>query len=136
MTDALMNLYNRAPIALGHAHPALVAALTEQASKLWHVSNIFRIPGQEALANWTEVLAGFGITAMPTETGCFGMAGLFGHEAQNQALSRDIVALRWADATQDDAMLATGFSCRCQTQRLTGSRPLHPVELIDRILSG
>ena len=78
MTDALMNLYNRAPIAvdrgegvwlidtegrryldcvagiatdaLGHAHPALVRALTEQAGKLWHVSNIFRIPGQEALA--------------------------------------------------------------------------------------
>ncbi|QIG80159.1 aspartate aminotransferase family protein [Stakelama tenebrarum] len=78
MTDALLNVYNRAPItvergegvwlydrdgtawldcvsgiatnALGHAHPKLVAALTEQAEKLWHVSNIFRVPGQEALA--------------------------------------------------------------------------------------
>jgi acetylornithine/N-succinyldiaminopimelate aminotransferase len=37
--------------SLGHAHPALVAALTDQAGKLWHVSNIFRIPGQEALAH-------------------------------------------------------------------------------------
>ncbi|MBS0254529.1 MAG: aspartate aminotransferase family protein [Proteobacteria bacterium] len=37
--------------ALGHCHPGLVAALTEQAGKLWHVSNIFRIPGQEALAH-------------------------------------------------------------------------------------
>ncbi|WP_114966616.1 aspartate aminotransferase family protein [Alkalilacustris brevis] len=36
--------------ALGHAHPALVAALTEQAGKLWHVSNLYRIPAQEALA--------------------------------------------------------------------------------------
>ncbi len=35
---------------LGHAHPALVGALTEQASKLWHVSNLFRIPAQERLA--------------------------------------------------------------------------------------
>jgi acetylornithine/N-succinyldiaminopimelate aminotransferase len=35
---------------LGHAHPKLVAALKEQGEKLWHVSNIFRIPGQEALA--------------------------------------------------------------------------------------
>jgi acetylornithine/N-succinyldiaminopimelate aminotransferase len=35
--------------ALGHAHPRLVAALTEQAQKLWHVSNIFRVPGQEEL---------------------------------------------------------------------------------------
>ncbi|MEJ2435876.1 MAG: aminotransferase class III-fold pyridoxal phosphate-dependent enzyme, partial [Pseudolabrys sp.] len=36
--------------ALGHAHPALVAALTEQAHKLWHVSNLYRIPGAERLA--------------------------------------------------------------------------------------
>ncbi len=36
--------------ALGHAHPALVAALTEQAAKLWHTSNLYRVPGQERLA--------------------------------------------------------------------------------------
>jgi acetylornithine/N-succinyldiaminopimelate aminotransferase len=35
---------------LGHAHPALVAALTEQAGRLWHTSNIYRIEGQERLA--------------------------------------------------------------------------------------
>lgn len=79
MSDALMAVYNRAPLAvdrgegawlydvegrayldcvagiatdaLGHAHPALVAALAEQAGKIWHVSNIFRVPGQEALAD-------------------------------------------------------------------------------------
>jgi acetylornithine/N-succinyldiaminopimelate aminotransferase len=37
--------------ALGHAHPKLVAALKDQAEKLWHVSNIYRIPQQEALAD-------------------------------------------------------------------------------------
>src|SRR3954471_13054641 len=36
--------------ALGHAHPKLVETLKAQAEKLWHVSNIFRIPGQEQLA--------------------------------------------------------------------------------------
>ena len=36
--------------ALGHAHPRLVAALTEQAGKLWHTSNIYRVAGQERLA--------------------------------------------------------------------------------------
>ncbi|MFN4042117.1 MAG: aspartate aminotransferase family protein [Brevundimonas sp.] len=74
-----MGVYNRAPLAvergrgarlwstdgveyldcvagistngLGHAHPALVEAVKDQADKLWHVSNIFRIPGQEALAD-------------------------------------------------------------------------------------
>src|SRR5690606_27715451 len=32
---------------LGHAHPHLVKALQDQAAKLWHCSNLFRIPGQE-----------------------------------------------------------------------------------------
>jgi acetylornithine/N-succinyldiaminopimelate aminotransferase len=36
--------------AFGHANPKLVAALTEQAGKLWHTSNLFRVPGQESLA--------------------------------------------------------------------------------------
>jgi len=37
--------------ALGHAHPALVAALTAQAGKLWHTSNLYHIPQQQALAD-------------------------------------------------------------------------------------
>ena len=76
--DHLMGVYSRAPLAfergrgvrltstdgedyldcmagiavnaLGHAHPTLVRALEAQGEKLWHVSNIFRIPDQEALA--------------------------------------------------------------------------------------
>ena len=78
-TNHLMGVYNRAPLevergrgarlwstdgteyldcvagistnGLGHAHPELVQAVKDQAEKLWHVSNIFRIPGQEALAD-------------------------------------------------------------------------------------
>ena len=77
-SDHIMGVYSRAPLAfergegvrlftaegeayldclagiavnaLGHAHPRLVKALKDQGEKLWHVSNIFRIPGQEALA--------------------------------------------------------------------------------------
>ena len=36
--------------ALGHAHPKLVKALVDQAHKVWHTSNLFRIEGQERLA--------------------------------------------------------------------------------------
>nr|WP_272212876.1 aspartate aminotransferase family protein [Marinicella sp. W31]MDC2878799.1 aspartate aminotransferase family protein [Marinicella sp. W31] len=36
--------------SLGHAHPHLVAALQDQAEKLWHVSNLYQVPGQERLA--------------------------------------------------------------------------------------
>lgn len=114
----------RAPAATSTLPPQrLLGHCTEQALR------------PQALSQWAEALAGFGITVAPIKTGCCGMAGLFGHEAQHQKLSRDIFALSWADKTQDDAMLATGFSCRCQTKRLTGRRPLHPVEFIDRILT-
>ena len=78
MIDAILPTYNRAPLtfvkgegswlisadgqryldlgagigvnALGHAHPALVAAITDQARALWHVSNLYQIPQQAALA--------------------------------------------------------------------------------------
>lgn len=36
---------------LGHCHPHLVAALCEQAGRLWHCSNLYRIPDQERLAD-------------------------------------------------------------------------------------
>jgi len=36
--------------ALGHAHPHLVAALTAQAARLWHTSNLYQVPGQQRLA--------------------------------------------------------------------------------------
>ena len=36
--------------SLGHCHPQVIAALTKQANTLWHSSNLFRIPGQEKLA--------------------------------------------------------------------------------------
>jgi len=36
--------------ALGHAHPHLVEAITEQANRVWHVSNLYRIPESERVA--------------------------------------------------------------------------------------
>jgi acetylornithine/N-succinyldiaminopimelate aminotransferase len=36
--------------ALGHAHPRLVAAVTEQAQKVWHVSNLYQVPEAERVA--------------------------------------------------------------------------------------
>jgi len=39
-----------AVVSLGHAHPAIVQALQEQSEKLWHISNLFDISGQEKVA--------------------------------------------------------------------------------------
>ncbi|WP_299690213.1 aspartate aminotransferase family protein [uncultured Tateyamaria sp.] len=54
--------------ALGHAHPGLTAALTEQAGALWHTSNLYQIPQQQALAD-KLVAATFADTVFFTNSG-------------------------------------------------------------------
>jgi acetylornithine/N-succinyldiaminopimelate aminotransferase len=44
--------------SLGHSHPELVAAVKTQAEKLWHVSNLYRVPEQEAFAEILTKLSG------------------------------------------------------------------------------
>ncbi len=86
MSDHLMNTYMRQPVTftkgegvwlwdttgekyldalagvavngLGHAHPKLVAAISEQAAKLIHVSNIYQIAEQDALADKLCAISG------------------------------------------------------------------------------
>ncbi len=53
---------------LGHGHPALVGALTDQAHALWHTSNLYEIPQQQALAD-KLVEATFADTAFFTNSG-------------------------------------------------------------------
>ena len=82
--------------ALGHAHPDLVAALTEQAGKLWHTSNLYRIPAQQELAD-RLVAATFADTAFFTNSGtescelAVKMARKFFHDA-GQPGRTDIIA--------------------------------------------
>jgi acetylornithine/N-succinyldiaminopimelate aminotransferase len=53
---------------LGHAHPELVAALEAQARRLWHTSNLYVIPNQQALAE-RLVAATFADTVFVTNSG-------------------------------------------------------------------
>lgn len=57
--------------ALGHAHPELVATLTEQAGRLWHLSNLYQIPQQQKLADML-VEATFADTVFFTNSGTEG----------------------------------------------------------------
>ncbi len=72
--------------ALGHAHPALVEALTAQANRIWHLSNLYEIPEQRALAD-RLVDATFADTAFFTNSGteacelAVKMARKYWHEA-------------------------------------------------------
>lgn len=54
--------------ALGHCHPALVRALETQGRKLWHTSNLYEIPNQQALAE-RLVAATFADTVFVTNSG-------------------------------------------------------------------
>ena len=65
--------------ALGHAHPHLVKALTEQAHKVWHVSNLYRIPEGEKLAD-RLCAASFADTVFFQNSGA---EALFGHRADD-----------------------------------------------------
>jgi acetylornithine aminotransferase len=109
----LMNTYNRLPVAfthgkgvrvfdedgrayldalagiavstLGHAHPRLVQAIAEQAGRILHASNIYRIREQERLAERLTSLAGMD-EAFLCNSGCeaneaaIKLARLFGHQ--------------------------------------------------------
>lgn len=100
---------------------------------LSHCTESTALPGTAAL--WARVFAALGQGVETPATGCCGMAGLFGHQNRHQTVSRRLFALSWADkvgpeTAPDTAIAATGFSCRCQTERLTGTVPRHPLGLI------
>ncbi|MCE8442390.1 hypothetical protein, partial [Rhodovulum sulfidophilum] len=64
-------------------------------------------------------------------TGCCGMAGLFGHKTRHQTVSKRLFEMSWAPKIGTGApVLATGFSCRCQTERLAKLPARHPLGLI------
>jgi acetylornithine/N-succinyldiaminopimelate aminotransferase len=70
--------------ALGHAHPKVTAAITEQAGKLIHTSNLYRIEGQEELAARLAGLSGmdacfFGNSGAEANEAAIKLARLYGH---------------------------------------------------------
>ena len=82
---------------------------------------------------WSEIFAAFGLALETPATGCCGMAGLFGHEKEHKTLSEALFRMSWKpilDKAHPETVLATGFSCRCQTERFEGFRPRHPVEAL------
>lgn len=82
-----------------------------------------------AATRWQNVFDHFGIDLIYRPTGCCGMSGMFGHEAEHRTLSRAIFDLSWA-AVASDMAVATGFSCRSQSKRY-GNTPLrHPVSYL------
>jgi Fe-S oxidoreductase len=87
----------------------------------------------QSVALWADIFGRFGISVRAQETGCCGMAGAYGHEAEHLDLSKGLYGLSWAGKMGEGA-LATGYSCRCQTARMESYTPQHPVALLNSLL--
>jgi Fe-S oxidoreductase len=83
---------------------------------------------KQSAQDWQMIFTHLGLKLSTRAAGCCGMAGLFGHEAENRGLSSNIFKLNWqALATSHPGtILSSGFSCRCQLQNhdITSQHPL------------
>lgn len=128
----LMNTYNRLPVAfthghgvwlwdeagrkyldalagiavsgLGHAHPRLVKAISEQAARLIHTSNVYRVREQEALSDRLAALSGmdevfFCNSGSEANEGAIKLARLYGHQHGNRAAHIIVMKQAWHGRT-------------------------------------
>ena len=76
--------------------------------------------------------AGLRLTVLAS--GCCGMAGTWGHEAEHRAMSEHIYRLSWArhvaEAAPHGRLMADGYSCRSQAKLVDGVSLPHPVQIM------
>ena len=90
-----------------------------------------RVTRPQSLERWNAVLSAVGYEVAVPDLGCCGMAGIFGHEAGNQEMSKALWDMGWHDAVSATGeIVATGYSCRSQSDRFAGRVLRHPVHLI------
>lgn len=82
---------------------------------------------------WQTLFSHFGAQLDNVNLGCCGMAGTYGHEADNAENSAGIYALSWQSALSSkpaERCLATGYSCRSQVKRFDGVVLKHPLQAL------
>jgi Fe-S oxidoreductase len=84
---------------------------------------------------WKEAFEHFGLHLELQSTGCCGMAGTYGHETLHVEESKALFEMSWKPKLESaiekgQQVLATGFSCRCQTKRYGGFKPQHPIQVL------
>jgi len=100
---------------------ALVAHCTEKTA----------LPKTEQM--WKQIFEQKGYKLDVIPVGCCGMAGTYGHEKDNLDKSKGIFELSWTRVFEKypvENVLATGFSCRSQVDRLQGAKPKHPLQAL------
>ena len=100
-----------------------------------HCTEKTALPKSEG--QWQAIFKHFGLTLDKVSVGCCGMAGTYGHEADNFDNSKQLFEMSWQgqlNDLSDEQVLATGFSCRSQAKRLANTRSRHPVQALSDLL--
>ncbi len=83
---------------------------------------------------WQRVFAAFGLELEVVASGCCGMSGTYGHETRNLNTSKVIYSQSWQPIVENLAntgrLLATGYSCRSQARRISGTILPHPLQAL------
>ncbi|HEY6529393.1 MAG TPA: FAD-binding and (Fe-S)-binding domain-containing protein [Cellvibrionaceae bacterium] len=117
-----------------HARRAQFAskAITSAATfKLFaHCTEKTNTPGSASA--WQKVFSALGLQLDLVATGCCGMSGTYGHESANLAASKQLFAMSWEEPLRQygEYALVTGYSCRSQSLRQLGVKPLHPAQAL------
>ena len=96
-----------------------------------HCTEKTALPTSEKL--WQSIFARVGQPVDVVAVGCCGMAGTYGHEADQKQKSLGIYNLSWQAAIarySQDRIMATGYSCRSQVKRIEQFKPQHPVQCL------
>ncbi len=91
-----------------------------------------------SMQDWQKVFTALGLELRQLPVGCCGMAGTYGHEAENVQTSKRIYAQSWAPLINNSdlapQLMATGYSCRSQVRRIDNKTVPHPVQVLLRQL--
>ena len=104
-----------------------VGSATGELQLFGHCTEVSLRP--EHSAQYERLLTHAGFTVTTESTTCCGMAGIFGHEAENQDMSTSLFDTYWRPLlhkTGPVARCAPGYSCRSQSKRLGGATLTHP----------
>ncbi|MBN3561277.1 D-2-hydroxyglutarate dehydrogenase YdiJ [Aliamphritea spongicola] len=85
-----------------------------------------------SMKGWQQIFADCGQTLTQAATGCCGMSGTYGHEAENADTSAGIYKMSWSGVVNApenrDRLVATGYSCRSQVKRQDQQQIPHPLQ--------
>ncbi len=95
---------------------------------LSHCTELALIPNEAKL--WQDIFLNLKIPLEIKNTGCCGMAGSYGYQKEHQENSKKLFIMHWQPYLENNEVIASGFSCRSQVNKLAKKTILHPIEII------